>query len=114
MKKLIVTIMCLALFAVAAMPAAAQGRYRRSRVVYAQQQRPYDSRRGYYDYGYRDNRTFWEKHRDKLTTAMGVGGGAMLGGIIGGGRGAGIGAIAGGAGSAIYTYKIRNRHRYPY
>ena len=58
-------------------------------------------------------RTFWQKHRDKLTLAMGTGGGAMLGGLIGGKKGAGIGALAGLGGSALYTYKLRNRrHRY--
>jgi hypothetical protein len=57
-------------------------------------------------------RTFWQKHRDKLTLAMGTGGGAMLGGLIGGKKGAGIGALAGLGGSALYTYKLRNRrHR---
>jgi hypothetical protein len=69
-------------------------------------------RRVYYDYGQRSGRTFWQKHRDKLTTAMGAGGGAVLGAIIGGGKGAAIGALAGGAGSALYTYKIRRHHRY--
>lgn len=43
--------------------------------------------------------------------AMGTGGGALLGGLIGGRRGAGIGALAGLGGSALYTYKLRNRHR---
>lgn len=57
-------------------------------------------------------RTFWQKHRDKLTLAMGTGGGAMIGGLAGGKKGAGIGALAGLGGSALYTYKLRNRrHR---
>jgi len=68
------------------------------------------SRRVYYDYGQRHGRTFWQKHRDKLTMAMGTGGGAILGGLIGGKKGAGIGALAGLGGSALYTYKLRNRH----
>jgi hypothetical protein len=68
-------------------------------------------RRVYYDYGQRSGRSFWQKHRDKLTLAMGTGGGALLGGLIGGKRGAGIGALAGAGGSALYTYKIRKRHR---
>ena len=69
------------------------------------------SRRVYYDYQQPRKRTFWQKHRDKLTVAMGTGGGALLGGIIGGKKGAGIGALAGAGGSALYTYKIRNRNR---
>jgi uncharacterized protein YcfJ len=69
------------------------------------------TRRAYYDYA-PQRRSFWQKHRDKLTVAMGAGGGALLGGLIGGKKGAAIGALAGGGGSALYTYKIRNRRRY--
>jgi hypothetical protein len=56
-----------------------------------------------------DRRSFWQKHRDKLTVAIGTGYGAGLGALIGGRRGAGIGALAGGGGSALYTYGLRNR-----
>lgn len=68
------------------------------------------SRQVYYDYAPK-KRSFWSKHRDKLTVAMGAGGGALVGGLIGGKKGAAIGALGGGAGSALYTYKIRNRNR---
>ncbi|HZG50522.1 MAG TPA: hypothetical protein VEZ40_00175, partial [Pyrinomonadaceae bacterium] len=67
------------------------------------------SRQAYYDYEPR-KRSFWSKHRDKLTVAMGAGGGALIGGLVGGKKGAAIGALGGGAGSALYTYKIRNRN----
>ena len=70
-----------------------------------------NSRRVYYDYSRPRGRTFWQKHRDKLTVAMGTGAGAILGGVIGGKKGAGIGALAGAGGSALYTYKIRRRAR---
>lgn len=71
-----------------------------------------NTRRVYYDYNNQPRtRTFWQKHRDKLTVAMGTGGGALLGALIGGGKGAAIGALAGGGGSALYTYKIRKRNR---
>jgi hypothetical protein len=79
----------------------------RTRTVY----RNNAPRRVYYDYGQTRGRSFWQKHRDKLTMAMGAGGGALLGGLIGGKKGAGIGALAGGGGSALYTYKIRKRNR---
>jgi hypothetical protein len=79
----------------------------RTRTVY----RNNAPRRVYYDYGQTRGRSFWQKHRDKLTVAMGAGGGALLGGLIGGKKGAGIGALAGGGGSALYTYKIRKRNR---
>ena len=79
----------------------------RTRTVY----RNSAPRRVYYDYGQTKGRSFWQKHRDKLTVAMGAGGGALLGGLIGGKKGAGIGALAGGGGSALYTYKLRKRNR---
>ena len=68
-------------------------------------------RRVYYDYGQTKGRSFWQKHRDKLTVAMGAGGGALVGGLIGGKKGALIGGLAGGGGSALYTYKLRKRNR---
>ena len=68
-----------------------------------------NSRRVYYDYNNAPRRTFWQKHRDKLTLAMGTGLGAAIGGLAGGKKGAGIGALAGLGGSALYTYKLRRR-----
>jgi len=71
-----------------------------------------NSRRAYYDYQQQPRgRSFWQKHRDKLTVAMGAGGGAVVGGLIGGKKGAAIGALGGGGGSALYTYKLRKRNR---
>jgi len=60
---------------------------------------------------YGQNRSVWDQHRDKITTAGGAVGGAILGGLIGGKKGAVIGAITGGAGAAVYTYKVRDRNR---
>lgn len=57
------------------------------------------------------SRSFWQKHRDKLTVAIGAGSGAAVGGLVGGKKGAAIGALAGGGGSALYTYKLRKRDR---
>jgi hypothetical protein len=91
--------------------------YAPSRVAYRNTGRSYarnssSSRRVYYDYQTQPRkRSFWQKHRDKLTVAMGTGGGAIVGGLIGGKKGAAIGALAGAGGSALYTYKIRNRSR---
>ena len=61
--------------------------------------------------GHQHGRSFWQKHRDKLTTAAGTGAGALIGGIAGGKKGAAIGAIAGGGGAAVYTYGIRKRRK---
>jgi hypothetical protein len=90
--------------------------YEQPRVVYRNTGRSYarsssSSRRVYYDYQQPRKRSFWSKHRDKLTVAMGAGGGAALGALFGGKKGAAIGALAGGGGSALYTYKLRNRNR---
>lgn len=69
-----------------------------------------NARRAYYDYGNQPRgRTFWQKHRDKLTLAIGTGAGAAVGGLIGGKKGAGIGSLAGLGSSALYTYKLRKR-----
>ena len=69
------------------------------------------SNRVYYDYNRSSGRSFWNKHRDKLTMAIGTGAGAAIGGLVGGKKGAGIGALGGLGGSALYTYKLRNRNR---
>ena len=80
--------------------------YRSSSRRYARSSRPV-----YYSNQQPRSRSFWQKHRDKLTVAIGAGSGAAIGGLIGGKKGAGIGALAGGGGSALYTYKLRNRSR---
>jgi uncharacterized protein YcfJ len=61
---------------------------------------------------YRRHRTFWKKHRDKLTVAGTTLGGAAIGGIAGGNKGAAIGALVGAGSGAVYTYKIRKRHKH--
>ena len=60
---------------------------------------------------HKHGRSFWQKHRDKLTTAAGAGAGALIGGAAAGKKGAAIGALAGGGGAAVYTYGIRKRRR---
>jgi outer membrane lipoprotein SlyB len=62
----------------------------------------------------RHTRTFWQKHRDKLTVAGTTAAGAGTGAIIGGKKGALIGTAAGAGTGALYTYKIRKRHRRRY
>jgi Glycine zipper len=105
MKKLFGLIMCLVLLAGTMTPALAQrygGRYDST-------YRRYDnSRRVYYGRRYND-RSFWDKHRDKVTVAAGAGAGAVIGGLAGGRKGAIIGALLGAGGSALYTYKLRDR-----
>ena len=62
-------------------------------------------------YRHRHGRTFWQKHRDKLTVAGTAATGAGVGAIIGGKKGALIGTAAGAGTGALYTYKLRRRHR---
>ncbi len=88
-----------------------------TRVVYRNRtaaRRGSTASRVYYDYNRPQSRSFWSKHRDKLTMAIGTGAGAAVGGLIGGKKGAAIGALSGLGGSALYTYKLRNRNRSNY
>jgi len=135
MKKIAATVLCLLALTITAIPAGAQTRSRRTydqRIqtsrygndvyrnggsrdrsyrnnVYRDQR--YSNNANYDGYGY-DNRSVWDKHRDKITTAGGAAAGAIIGGLIGGKKGAILGALGGGGGAALYTYKIRNNRRY--
>src|SRR5215212_5957280 len=116
MKKGLIAIFCLLVLTFSSLPVAAQTRYRRY-----DSSRRYEQRAG--DWRYRDrvyegrrgrwnqDRSFWDQHRDKLTTGIGAGAGAVLGGVVGGKKGAVIGALLGGGGAALYTYKIRDNRR---
>ena len=121
MKKAIAILISLIVLSMTALPVAAQtrNRYRTRREVqnsryysrYDDRYRDrYDDRDG--DYRYDRDRSVWDRHRDKITTAAGAGGGALIGALAGGKKGAIIGAIAGGAGAALYTYKIRDNRRF--
>jgi hypothetical protein len=123
MKRLFALVISVAILAGASVPTLAQQRNCRRDARTYSSSGYYDSRgyydnsgsydnRSYYDYGY-DNRSFWQRHRDKLTVAIGAGAGAALGAMLGGKRGAAVGAAAGAGSSALYTYRIRNR-RYGY
>ncbi|MEO7970650.1 MAG: hypothetical protein ABI698_05070 [bacterium] len=118
MKKILAILISMIVLSMTALPAAAQTRGRRANTqTYSRYDPRYDrnvypnDQTVYQDsYGY-DNRSVWQKHQDKLTTAGGAVAGALLGGLIGGKKGAIIGAVTGGAGAAVYTYKIRDRYR---
>jgi hypothetical protein len=60
----------------------------------------------------RHKRTFWQKHRDKLTVAGTTAAGAGIGAVAGGKKGAAVGSLVGLGSGALYTYKIRKRHRH--
>jgi hypothetical protein len=56
-------------------------------------------------------RSFWQRHRDKLTVGAGAAAGALIGAGVGSKKAAGIGAGVGAGSAALYTYKIRKRNR---
>ena len=58
--------------------------------------------------------SFYRRHRNRMNMAIGTGGGAVIGGLIGGPKGALIGAGVGLGSSALYTYKIRKKKRVYY
>src|ERR1044072_2563615 len=109
MKKGLITIVCLIALSVTAIPAGAQTRQRRYEQRY--DQRVYSGRR-YHNRGWYDNRSVWDKHRDKITTAAGAGGGALVGGLFGRRKGRIVGARAGGRRAALYSYQLRYRNNW--
>ena len=117
MKKGLVSIFCLLVLTFTAIPAGAQTRYRRFDSSRRYSQRLDDSRYRQQVYsgrryrGWDQNRSFWDRHRDKLTTGIGAGAGAAVGAAVGGKKGALIGALLGGGGAALYTYKFRDNRR---
>jgi hypothetical protein len=118
MKKGLVTIFCLMVLTLTSLPVGAQTRYRRydgrryeQRIDnYRYQDRVYSGQRN----GWDRDRSFWDRHRDKVSTGIGAGAGAVLGAAVGGRKGAVIGALLGGGGAALYTYKIRDNRRRRY
>ncbi|MGI8838928.1 MAG: hypothetical protein ACR2H4_20165 [Pyrinomonadaceae bacterium] len=108
MKKILSILVMITFVALLAVPTYAQcGRHRH------RHGNTWHTHRSCIGDGHKHGRSFWQKHRDKLTTAGGVGAGALIGGVAGGKKGAAIGALAGGGGAAIYTYKIRKGRRRP-
>jgi hypothetical protein len=107
MRKPLTVIVILAMFMLLAVPISARTcgrlRHRHSNFTHTHNSCVGD--------GHKHGRSFWEKHRDKLTTAGGAGVGAIVGGVAGGKKGALIGAGVGGGGAAVYTYGIRKRRR---
>lgn len=114
MKKGLLSIFILLVLTFTAIPVGAQTRYRRFDSARRYEQR-YDSRTyGGRRYRWDQNRSFWDRHRDKLTTGIGAGAGAAVGAAVGGKKGAIVGALLGGGGAALYTYGIRNDRRRRY
>jgi hypothetical protein len=112
MKKFLVTIMMFLVFAIglplSAVSAEAQcscRRYhRRARVT-----RHYTR---YRTASYVARRpSFYRRHRNMINMAIGAGGGALIGGLLGGRRGVGLGLLGGLGAGALYTYKLHPKRR---
>ncbi|HRH46637.1 MAG TPA: hypothetical protein PKY82_33645 [Pyrinomonadaceae bacterium] len=59
--------------------------------------------------------SYFQRHRNVKNIALATGGGALLGGLIGGSRkGMGIGALVGAGGGALYTYVLNPRKKRAY
>src|SRR6476661_5098378 len=125
MKKFTITTLMFLVFAVG-LPLSIDAhagcpRHRRYRRAYATRSYRSYYRRAYYTRSYAPvyytrsyvarRPSFYRRHRNFINMAIGTGGGALLGGLIGGRRGAGIGALAGFGGSALYTYKLNPKRR---
>jgi len=119
MKKGFVSILVVLVLTLTALPVGAQRRTRRfdGSTRYEQRVQPWryqDRVYGGRRYRWNENRSFWDQHRDKLTTGIGAGAGAAVGAAVGGGKGAIVGALLGGGGAALYTYGIRDKNRRRY
>lgn len=71
----------------------------------AQTRRSYNRQQVYRNYE-RNDRNFYDKHRNLINIGIGTAAGAIIGGLIGGKKGALIGTAVGAGGSALYTYKL--------
>ncbi|MCE7962621.1 MAG: hypothetical protein DYH05_09020 [Acidobacteria bacterium ACB1] len=75
----------------------------------------------YYRKVHRAGRTYWvptrkpsfyRRHRNLINIAAATGGGALLGGIIGGRKGMLIGSGIGAGSGALYTYALKPKKRH--
>lgn len=115
MRKIISAVLLTALIAISVPFATmAQTRYcntnssRVSRNYY--NNRATNNRRNY-NAGYQRKSSFYGRHRNLVNIGLASGGGAIVGGIIGGRRGLLTGALLGGGAGALYTYVLRKRNR---
>jgi outer membrane lipoprotein SlyB len=55
--------------------------------------------------------SYYRRHRNRINMAIGTGGGALIGAVLGGKKGALIGGGVGLGSSALYTYKLNKKKR---
>ncbi len=110
MKKFIASLIMMSLMAIA-LPLSADAQKRcytrkRTNVSRNYQKRNYQTR----GYTYKKP-SFYRRHRNAINIGIATGGGALLGGLIGGRRGVGLGALVGLGSGALYTYKLNKKKR---
>ena len=115
MKKFIASLIMMSLMAIALpLSVDAQKRcYTRKRTNVSRNYRTRNYRtRSYQTQGYTYQRpSFYRRHRNLINMGIATGGGALIGGLLGGRRGAGLGALIGLGSGALYTYKLRPKKR---
>ncbi len=117
MKKLIASLIMMSFLAIA-LPISADAQCRRytrsskrSNVSRNYRTRNYTNR-SYQTQGYTYKKpSFYRRHRNVINMGIATGGGALLGGLIGGRKGAGLGALIGLGSGALYTYKLNKKKR---
>lgn len=113
MKKFLVLVIALFVFAVTLPVAAEAQSCRRKARKKSSVSRTYRNNPRYAVQGYQAQRrpSFYRRHRNLINIGIGTGAGALVGGLIGGRRGAGWGMLAGAGSGALYTYKINPKRR---
>ncbi|HEY8559569.1 MAG TPA: hypothetical protein VIL74_04135 [Pyrinomonadaceae bacterium] len=121
MKRFIASLIVLSMMVIALpVMADAQRCYKPRRASYSRNYRTrsyrtrnYYTNRSYRTAGYYTYKrpSFYRRHRNVINMAIATGGGAVIGGLLGGRRGAGLGALIGLGSGALYTYKLNKKRR---
>ncbi len=106
MKKFMIGLVMLFLFAVT-LPLSANAQTCHPRKHRVSHSRNYAVRGSSYE-----RPSFYQRHRHLSNIAIATGGGALIGGLLGGNRKSiGIGALIGAGSGALYTYVLKPKRR---